>query len=233
MQDAASAAKDAIRPIITLIDIQRKNKSRIALDVFLTILGAALSFIPFVGPEADLGIFAIIAANAAIEGVKKVPDLAKKLWPAGEENTVDFQIDALTDFFDNGLLPSLTQNFGVLLSIVQGFGQPDTSAFLAFAGQGAFSVPAISGPAAGAGSTVQADILKQSMTTFLVSVALAQNGWQALLVPGVDAEGLYNGDTACPAWASSQCDDDKDVMGCHSHDAFDQCQGTYWWHSVE
>ena len=230
MVDAASGAKDAIEPIIDLIDVQKKGTSRIALNVFLTVLGLALSFIPAVGPEAGLGVLTLAAANAAIDSVKTVPEMAKELWPTGGGSTVDFQIEALTDLFTNGLLPSLNSTFEELLFIVQGLNQSDPSAFLAFAGQGTFSAPTVQGPAAGAASDVQKAILKQSMTTFLVSVALSQNDWQALLV---DAEGLFNGNKACPDWASSQCNDDKDGMKCHSHDSSGQCQGTCWWYSVE
>ena len=233
MVDAASAAKDAIEPIINLIDIQKTSKSRMALNVFLTVLGVALSFIPAIGPEAGLGALTLTAANAAIDGVKAVPDMAKKLWPTSGTDTIDFQIEELTDLFDNGLLSSLDSNFNDLLSIVQGYSQPDTSAFLAFASQGLFSTPSVQGPAAGAASDTQKDILKQSMTTFLVSLALSQNGWQALLVPGVDAEGLFNGNKVCPDWAGSQCNNDKDNMRCHGHYYSGQCFDTYWWYSVE
>ena len=231
--DAATAAKDEIEPIINLIDVQKKRKGRIALNIFLSVLGVALSFIPVIGPEAGLGDLSLLAANAAIDGIKKVPDLAKTLWPTGGEDTIDFQIQALTKVFTDDLLPSLETNFRNLLTTVQGLAQPDTSAFLAFASQGTFSVPTVQGPASGAASDVQKEILKQSMTTFLVSMALSQNDWQALLVPGVDAEGLYNGNKVCPDWASSQCNDHKDTMGCHSHDPSGQCHGTYWWYSVE
>ena len=233
--DAASAAKDAIEPIIKLIDVQKKQHGRIAINAFLTVLGLALYFIPVIGPEAGLAAKELLVANAAISGVKAVPDMAKKLWPTGGDDTVEFQTDLLTDLFDEGLLRNLKSNFNDSLSVVQGLAQPNTSAFLAFAGQGVFSAPAVQGPATGAGSEEQQKILKQSMTTFLVSMALAQNDWQALLVPGVDAEGLYNRNPnkACPDWASSDCNDDNDAMGCHSHDNYGQCQGTYWWYSVE
>ena len=231
--DAASGAKAAIEPIIDLIDVQKKGTSRIVLNVFLTVLGLAPSFIPAVGLEAGLGVLTLAAANAAIDGVKAVPEMAKELWPTGGGSTVDFQIKALTDLFTNGLLPSLNSNFEELLFIVQGLNQSNPSAFLAFAGQGTFSAPTVQGPAAGAASDVQKAVLKQSMTTFLVSVALSQNDWQALLVPGVDAEGLLNGNKACPDWASSQCNNDKDAMKGHSHDSSGQCQGTCWWYSVE
>ena len=235
MADAASGATVTIDPIIQLIDIQKKQTSRIAVDIFLTVLGLALSFIPAIGPEAGLSLLTLAAANAAIDGVKAVPEMAKKLWPAGGKSTVEFQTDALRNLFTNGLLSNLETNFNDLLAIVQGSNQSDPSAFLAFASQGTFSAPAILGPASGAGSDVQKAILKQSMTTFLVSEALSQNDWQALLVPGVDAEGLHNRNKACPDWANRnlQCNDKPDAMGCHGHYSSGQCQDTYWWYSVE
>lgn len=236
LDTAAESAAATIEPIIALIDIPKRDKSRLALNVFLTVSGLALSFIPVVGPEVGLGVLSLAALNTAIAGVKQVPDLAKKIWPSGAEDTVDFQTDALKILFTgpSGLRTQLNTNFADILSVVQGLNQPNTDAFLAFAGQGIFSVPTTMAPTVKAASPEQKRALVQSMTTFLVSVALAQNGWQALILPGVDAEGLHNGNTACPQWAGSECSDDKHKdLGCQGHEATGQCQDTYWWYSVE
>ncbi|KAL8785266.1 MAG: hypothetical protein Q9213_003470 [Squamulea squamosa] len=210
------------------------TRFEIALNLILTVLGVALSFIPAVGPSAGLGILSLMALNGVIAGVKQVPDAAKKIWPSGSENTIDFQIDTLRDLFigPRGLQTQLTTNFGDTLAIVQGLNQSDPSAFLALAGQGLFSVPITQAPSVKAASPEQKLALEQSMTTFLVSEALAQNGWQALILPGVDGEGLHNGDKQCPAWAEAECAD-KNEIGCQSHDPTGLCHDSYWWYSVE
>ncbi|KAL8682369.1 MAG: hypothetical protein Q9186_001559 [Xanthomendoza sp. 1 TL-2023] len=74
------------------------------------------------------------------------------------------------------------------------------------------------------------EVLVQSMNTFLVSEALAQNGWQALILPGVDGEGINNEQQGCPQWAVDDCNADPDI-GCSSHDEFGQCHEYYWWFS--
>ncbi|KAL8760716.1 MAG: hypothetical protein Q9184_003118 [Pyrenodesmia sp. 2 TL-2023] len=236
LDTAIGLAEPTISPIIKLIDVPQRDQSRLAVNALLTVLGLALSFIPVVGPGAGLGVLTLAALNTTIAGVKQVPELAKKIWPSGAQDTVDFQIAALTYLFagPGGLRTQLNTNFANILSVVQGLNQPNTDAFLAFAGQGIFSVPITMAPTVKAGSDEQKQALVQSMTTFLVSVALAQNGWQALILPGVDAEGIHNGDKACPQWAESDCSEDEDKdLGCQSHEPTGQCQDTYWWYSKE
>ncbi|KAL8904146.1 MAG: hypothetical protein Q9207_003470 [Kuettlingeria erythrocarpa] len=235
LEQAANSAEGTIQPIIRQIDVPERKKTRVALSAFLTVLGFALSFIPVVGPEAGLGVLSLAAINTAIAGAKQVPDLAKKIWPSGVEDTVDFQIDALMTLFSGAsesLQAQLHTIFAAILAVIQGLDQLNTDAFLAFVGQGLFSVPTIEAPSVQAASEKQKRDLMQSMNTFLVSVALSQNGWQALILPGVDAEGLRNGDSLCPQWAEPDCSSDKDI-GCDGHDPTGQCHDNCWWYSQE
>ncbi|KAL8652293.1 MAG: hypothetical protein Q9226_004330 [Calogaya cf. arnoldii] len=231
---AIEQSSSYIGPIIKLIDEPERDKSGIFLDVFLTVLGVGLSFIPVVGPAAALGItgLGLVLINGAIAGVKQVPAIAQKIWPSGTEDTIPLQIDALEILFQNTLSVNLRQNFDDTLGIIQGLGQGNTSAFLAFADQGVFALSPQDSPIAKAFDDDTQKLLRQSMTTFLVSEALAQNGWQALILPGVDGEGINNGDQACPQWADPECNASKDV-GCSGHDEFGQCLDYYWWYSVE
>ncbi|KAL9014189.1 MAG: hypothetical protein Q9173_001152 [Seirophora scorigena] len=101
-------------------------------------MGLALSSIPVFGPEVGLGVLSLKALNTAVAGIKQVPNLAKAIWPSGAENTVDFQIDALTNLFRGpgaSLRSQLRSNFGDTLAAIQGLDQWNTGAFLAFAGQ--------------------------------------------------------------------------------------------------
>ncbi|KAL8626781.1 hypothetical protein Q9189_007528 [Teloschistes chrysophthalmus] len=79
LDEAAESTKDTITLIINVIDMPEKDKSGIARNVLLTVLGVALSFIPIVGPEAGFGVLTLLTFNAAIAGVKQVPDVAKKI----------------------------------------------------------------------------------------------------------------------------------------------------------
>ena len=98
----------------------------------------------------------------------------------------------------NAQIPSLRQqlqyNLEQGLKLVQGINQSDVSTFLAFTGDGAFSVSLNNGPPtieASLGQTVQPLLL--AFTTYLASMALSENGWHALLLPGVNPAGMTNG----------------------------------------
>lgn len=232
MDIAIGHSSSSISPIINLIDEPKRDKSGIFLNVFLTVLGVALSFIPVIGPALGLGLAGIVLVNSVIAGVKQVPAIAQKLWPSGTEGTVALQIDTLTTLFEDTLSSSLKQNFQDTLGIIQGLQQDNTSAFLAFAGQGSFAIPTKDSPIAQVFEDANQEKLDQAMKTFLVSEALAQNGWQALILPGVDGEGINNKDQRCPQWAEDACNESPDI-GCSGHDEFGQCDQYYWWFSPE
>lgn len=219
--------------MIALIDEPERDNSGIFIDVFLTVLGVALNFIPVVGPAAGLGLASLALINGAIAGVKQVPAIAQRIWPRGTEESVAIQTDGLRIEFQDRLREALRQNFENTLGIIQGLQQPDTSAFRAFAEHGLFVISGDDSPIVDVFRTTTRNLLKQSATTFLVSEALAQNGWQALILPGVDGEGIYNADKSCPRWAEEDGCKQKEDIGCSSHDGFGQCNEYYWWYSQE
>ena len=119
--------------------------------------------------------------------------MAQAVWPTQTEDSRSVQMDEL-----NAQIPTLRQqlqfNLENGLKLVQGVNQTDVSTFLAFTGDGAFSVSLNNGPPtieASMGQTVQPLLL--AFTTFLVSMALSENGWHALLLPGVNPAGMTNG----------------------------------------
>ncbi|KAL8804077.1 MAG: hypothetical protein Q9182_002790 [Xanthomendoza sp. 2 TL-2023] len=230
LNDAIEHSSSHISGIIDLIDQPERDIHRgIFLNVFLTVLGVALGFIPVIGPTLGAGVG---IANEVITGVTKVPAIAQKLWPSGTENTKSLQIDALTNDIQNTLQPSLKQNFNETLQIIQGLQQNDTSAFLVFADKGKFALSTKDSPTAKTFDESNQKVLIQAMNTFLVSEVLARNGWQVLILPGVDGEGINNGTQSCPQWAVYECNASKDI-GCSGLDEYGQCNDYYWWFSKE
>ena len=183
-----NAASDIIDALIPIVDPEKKT--HVKLNYALTALSFGISFIPVVGPEfSELSTLTIDAANLALDGIKKAPDVAKSLWPAGTQDTQDEQISIL-----RGSIPylelRLLESLGEGLGLVQGVNQNNTSAFLAFASGGGFSrsdvrsLPKDSSVSVGGLSSVIIQPLLLAFTTYLVSTALAQNGWYILQVPG-------------------------------------------------
>lgn len=164
------------------------------MNALLTVLGLGLSFIPAIGPGfAGLTETAISTANLALHGLQQAPGVAQAIWPKGTDDSRSVQMDEL-----NAQIPDLREqlqfNLGQGLKLVQGVNQSDVSSFLAFTGTGDFSVSLNNGPPtieASLGQTVQPLLL--AFTTYLASMALSENGWHALILPGVNPEGMTNG----------------------------------------
>ncbi|KAI9775792.1 MAG: hypothetical protein M1835_005683 [Candelina submexicana] len=232
MNGATDQAGDAITQIIELID--KPKKTNVGLNLALATLGIGLSLIA--GPEvAGLtgGALALAkAGNVALQGLQKAPGLAASIWPVGTKDTQPVQINELTTLLSgrSNLKTSLQTSFAGLLSEVMGINQPDPNAFLAFVDEGSFSgAQDLDQQFNVAGAT---QTLLFAFTTFLVSTALAQNGWHILMVPGVDPKGLTSGAAQCPEWASDACKGHEDLE-CSDYDANSQCTGNgkYWWYS--
>ena len=71
------------------------------------------------------------------------------------------------------------------LAIVQGVLQPGVDSFLAFASNGSFAVAPKYRPTV---VVLQQSIL-QSLTIYLNSIALSNNGWHTLMLPSVNPQG--------------------------------------------
>ena len=178
MQEASLS----IDGIIHLVDPTKKT--HVGLNAFLTVLGIGLSFIPAIGPEiAGVSELAISAANIALEGIKKAPGIAQEIWPVGTQNSQSTQIDELQNNIPM-VLSELQSNLQNGLKSVQGVNQSDVSSFLAFTGDGNFSTSQGSAPTVIAATGTSIQPLLMAFTTYLVSTALTQNGWHALMLPG-------------------------------------------------
>lgn len=230
MSLACLQASDTIQSIIDLID--QTKTTDIVLDALLTALGIGLSLIPDADPavEAALGLSAEFI-NELTKAISAVPVIAQQIWPVGTANSQTIQIDALVNQLDgvNGICNSLHGNYYNTLRAIQGNGQNDTSTFMAFASGGTFSLPLWNAPAVIALNPQDQSLLLQGFTTFLTSEALAQNGWKALILPGVDPAGIQAGTAPCPKWAGSACAKSKNFQ-CDGYDRFGQCENNLWWY---
>ena len=187
---AMAEASNTVPAIIEVVDPEKKTN--VGLNLALTAFSIGLGFIPIIGPEfAGLSALTITAANLALDGIKKAPGVAASIWPVDTENSQPQQTALLTGSISR-LQNDLLVNLGLGLALVQGFGQENVSKFLAFVGGGNFSEPQMNLPHVindpvkplGGLPTVLANPLLLAFNTYLVSTALAQNGWHVLQVPG-------------------------------------------------
>lgn len=192
MNIAISNSQSSVTGIINLID--KPEKKKVGLNALLTALSVGLSFIPAIGPEiAGVTGAAVTVASIALQGLQKAPTVAQAIWPRETEDSRLVQMDQLS--LQIPLLQQQLQfNLEQGLKLVQGVNQSDPSTFLAFTGNGDFSVALNNAPPtieASQGQTVQPLLL--AFTTFLASIALSKNGWHALMLPGVNPAGMTAG----------------------------------------
>ncbi|KAL8761669.1 MAG: hypothetical protein Q9184_002228 [Pyrenodesmia sp. 2 TL-2023] len=231
VQDALTTAANLITAIVDFIDRRKPKKTNVALNVVATVLGVGLAIIPGLGPIAGVSAGALVAANVGLAALKQAPTVAKSIWPVvpgAPPQQAEADSTTVQSLSVKEILRMHLQNG---LQLVQGVGQEDVSAFLAFAGNGSFSIsqremqpPSI---ASITGDKIQPLLL--AYTTFLVSTTLAQNGWHAILLPGVNPEGITNRKTPYPAWAGDH--QEKDDLECTDYDKYGRCSGKYWWYS--
>ena len=130
-----------------------------------------------------------------------------------------------------GIYTQFNSTLGAMLKLVQGYHQSDPSVFLSFTNRGYFSLPYSFAPLVSASNDQQSQPpLMLALGTFLITSALAQNGWSALLLCNVDWTQLAFGPSNCPGWANPACSttyhDD-----CPLLDTTAQCTDSYWWYS--
>lgn len=205
------------------------KKTNVKLNAMLSIVSIGLSFIPVFGPEvAGLSALALKGLNLAISGIKNAPGSAQQVWPVGTEDSKDYQIEELTTQFSRAVLPALEKKLEAGLGIVQGVNQSNVSSFLGFTEGGAFSTNAFNSPTVNFVRDAKIQPLSVAFTTFLVSTALAQNRWHALMLPGVDPGGITHRTAGCPPNWAGDCIWETDLQ-CSRYDDYGQCDGTYWY----
>lgn len=234
MDGTMNQAADEISSMISIVDPIQPTHT--GLKLFLNILTFGLTILN--GLDFGLSSVTTTVISDVIGAIEKAPTVHDQIWPKQTAESQDIQIDQLTDQLQgpNGVHTEILDNLRATLELVQGANQTDVSAFLAFASGGQFSVDNNLSPFEDLGSPLQRSLL-QIFTTYLISEALHQNGWHALIVPGANPVTLDNGTGPCPKWAEGtehyQCDwwnGASKWMACNSYDEFDMCDN-YWWYS--
>ncbi|KAI4236653.1 MAG: hypothetical protein L6R40_006095 [Gallowayella cf. fulva] len=234
MDGIMNQAADSVSSMISLVDPIKKQKT--GLKLFLNILTFGLSFLN----TLDLGLSTIQTSLFAtvISAIEKAPIVHDQLWPKETAESQDIQIDQLTDQLQgpNGIHSTILDNLARTHEVVQGANQTDVTSFLAFTSGGFFSVDSNPSPFQDLGNPVHGSLL-QVLTTYLISEALHQNGWHALIVPGANPVTIDNGTGPCPKWAEGtgkyQCDwwnGASKWMACNSYDENNMCDN-HWWYS--
>ncbi|KAI9711439.1 MAG: hypothetical protein M1812_007184 [Candelaria pacifica] len=225
MFEALVEAQGLVENIVLTVDPPRTQ--HVGLSNILTSVSAGLAFL--VIPEAAaVSAGAAAVARVFLTGIQQAPPVAKALWPAGTlENTV-YEYGELSGKLTE-IAGSLGPRIEKALGVVLGVGQTDTSTFLAFAWQGDFSKPRDQGVSV----SNQTEDLLSAFTTFLVSQALVDSGWHAVMALDVDPLGLSNGTAQIPkVYTSEDGTPPKDRwkdLNCHMYDANNQCDNAWWY----
>jgi len=234
MSTTMNQAADSVSGIISVVDPIKSSHT--GLKLFLNILTFGLTVLN----GLDFGLSSTVTTlfSDVIGAIEKAPTVYDQIWPKQTAESQDIQIDHLTDELQgpDGIHTTILGNLGRTLEVVQGANQSDVSAFLAFASNGHFSADNNPSPFEDLGSSIQKSLL-QLFTTYLVSEALHQNGWHALIVPGANPLTLDQGTGPCPQWANGtgkyECNWWKGGtkwMACNSYDNNSMCDN-YWWYS--
>lgn len=236
MNDAIMRAADAISSITAVVDSDAKAKHNWAEDIIVTALGAVVAAIPGVGPEASLAL--TLGVKGATAAAGQAPAAVTYLWSRGSKSpseTKEYQNDELQQLLNGGgtsVQTILDGNIDTTLAILQGVeisGTPDSfSNFVNFTSQGRYSDSnkiTVNGDSESAHTN-----LLSTFNTYLISTSLAQNGFYAVLLPGLDPVAVYN-NTAnnCPKWAGSNCNLKSRDVGCGGQlDQYGLC-GNMWY----
>ena len=227
-------AADSVPSIISLVDPIKKTHT--GLRLFLNILTFGLTILN--GLDLGLSSTETTLFSTVISAIEKAPTVHDQIWPKQTAESQDVQIDQLTDQLQgpNGIHTTILVNLRRTLEVVQGTNQSDVSAFLAFASGGHFSADNDPSPFQELDSSINKSLL-QLFTTYLISEALHQNGWHALIVPDTNPLTIDQGTGLCPKWAEGkgkyECDwwnRKTKWMGCNSYDNNSMCDN-YWWYS--
>ena len=159
--------------------------------------------------------------NLVTRAIEDTPDLAEAFWSTGFTGTL-VSIANIIKILDP-IARQFQDNLQNTLSLILGVNQTGVSHFLSFTSTGRFTTGDSLRP------RVHFDI--KPFNTFLLTSALTQNNWTALMLPSVEPLSLQSGTVKCPAWAVGTCKISSDI-GCHrEYDSYDRCYGASWWYS--
>ena len=150
-------------------ELDPKHDSEFNQMNILSLLSLGLAFLG--APSIAVGLLAFettarFASQALVISVQQAPSFTKALWPSGTEDSKTIQVGELNDLLGNATTQmSEMMNNGLMLLM------SDMPTFVAFAESGRFSgSESLSLPEKTAG-------LDYGLTTYMLSEAMAKNGW--------------------------------------------------------
>lgn len=160
--------------------------------------------------------FGYYAHDDSIKGlvtrvIEHTPALNDAFWSPGTTGSLaktSSMKEALAD-----IKKQIEVNLQNTLSLIQGVNQTDVTLFLALTRAGDFTVDQRDAPRVTANGSSAQDLSDVPFRTYLITSALVQNNWSALMSPGVDASRLRYEAKACPSWGSAGCHVSRS-LGC-------------------
>jgi hypothetical protein len=150
-------------------ELDPKHHSEFSLMNILSLLSLGLAFLG--APSIAVGLLAFestakFASQAIIISVQQAPSFTKALWPSGTEDSKTIQVGQLNDLLGNATTQMMEMMNNALVLLMS-----DMPTFVAFAEGGRFSgSESLSLPEKTAG-------LDYGLTTYMLSEAMAKNGW--------------------------------------------------------
>ena len=221
---------------ITLIsDSDQSASHNWAEEIVTTILGAVLAAIDIPDLGEDVSeIFKLIYKVAATGITSQGSTVLGYVWPTSvdPQQKIPYQNAELHNLI-GAAHGTLNANINTTLGIIQGV--EDTNAtddytdFLQFVQSGAFSDNGPGQVSLNGQDNATLTSLYQNFNTYLITEALAQNGYYAVLIPGLNPEQVYQSTAFCPAWAGSDCNSKSKDVGCEGKlDQYGLCRNIWF-----
>ncbi len=238
MDKAISRAAAEISTITAVVDSSSNTKHHWAENIIVTALATTIALIPGVGPEASLALSLAYKAGTGAAG--QIPGIVKNVWSARStdpEQTKELENNQLAILLigstNTSVQSVLDFNTNMTLAILQGVeigtSKTDYSSFLEFTDGGRYSD---SGKKIllNADNFETSDKLLTTFTTYLISGSLAQNGFYAVLIPGLNPAAVYSDPSSnCPSWAGSSCNSKSSDVGCRGELAANNLCTNLWY----
>jgi len=205
LQYASTQALTIVQDVILKIDPE--TQTNYVLRDILFALTVGLAYIPALSVSGLAGILAATAqsGNALLKGANNAPTVARGIWPAGSQSSQSVQIANIENELNNA-----TSETAAMLNAGLELLMSDIPSFVNFASTGMFSgSQPLSLPS-------EVNGLDMALRTFIVSGAMAQNGWQVYIQQDVTREDIANNVSG---------------FGCSWHGPTNSFCGDYIWYS--
>ena len=155
----------------------------------------------------EVGGILSVGAQAVVAGIQQAPGVLKTIWPEGTEDSKSAQLGNLETALSQ-LITKLSTAIQTALALIMS----DMPTFINFASPGAFSGPdKLSLPQ-------DADVFGLAFRTYLISTAMARNGWKALPICNITRADLQDSSPGGKGISTTGCTyDDYGVCSNDDH----------------